>query len=316
MAVAPLSITVVISTRNRGNLIADTLRSLLALDYPKMEVLVVDQSTDDVTRETVKQVGNDPRVRLHSTDTVGLAAGRNIGASLSRSEIVAYTDDDCVVTDGWLKTFDAEFRNPAVACVYGRLLPYDEHRGSAPPRERTGTEGGFHPALQRAEYTTLVPPWYVGHGGNMAFRRSVLMEMGAFDPLLGAGGVLCSGEDADITYRLLSGAKLVVYAAEALVYHKEWKDWSSRKKMERAYGIGAGAMLMKYVRCGDLYGLKLLATWIWQLGVRRVGAGLLKWRSFRVVQLGYIQLVYPWLGVAKSLRYPIDRRLTLYVNDG
>ncbi len=314
MAAAPLSITVVISTRNRGRLIEDTLRSLLALDYPSMEVLVIDQSTNHVTRETVRQFGNDPRVRLHSTNTVGLAAGRNLGASLSHTEIVAYTDDDCVVTRGWLEAFDAEFRNPAVAGVYGRLLPYEGQGHNSGPRQRTGTEV-YKPTLDRIEYTQLVPPWYVGHGGNMAFRRSVLMEMGAFDPLLGAGGVLCSGEDADITYRLLAAGRRVVYSAAALVYHKEWKDWSSRRSMERAYGIGAGAMLMKYVRCSDLYAVKLLATWIWQLGVRRVGAGLLKWRSPKVVQLGCLQLVYPWLGVLKSLRYPIDRRLTLYVDN-
>ncbi len=73
-------------------------------------------------------------------------------------------------------------------------------------------------------------------------------------------------------------------------------------------------MMAKYVRCGDPNGLKLLATWLWQLGVRRVGAGLLKWRSLKVAELGYLQLVYPWLGVVKSLRYPIDRRLN-YVDD-
>ena len=45
--------------------------------------------------------------------------------------------------------------------------------------------------------------------------------------------------------------------------------------MERAYGIGACGQFAKYIRCRDYYGLRLLGGWLWQLGVRRVGAGLL-----------------------------------------
>jgi GT2 family glycosyltransferase len=298
-------------------LIEDTLRALLALDHPKMDILIVDQSTDDVSRETVRHVaGGDSRVRVHSSKTVGVAANRNLGAKLSTGELVAYTDDDCIVTAGWLEALEDELRDPRVGAVYGRVLPYEARMGETTRGgKRIGTEAGYKPTLERAEYNKPAPPWYIGHGANMAFRRTVLMEVGAFDPLLGTGGVLDSAEDIDLTYRLLASSKRVIYAPAALVYHKEWKDWPSRRSMERAYGLGAGAMTAKYVRCGDMYGLNLFATWIWQLGVRRVGAGLLKWRSYKVVQLGCLQLVYPWLGVVKSLRYPVDRRRTLYVED-
>ena len=80
-----------------------------------------------------------------------------------------------------------------------------------------------------------------------------------------------------------------------------------RRRIEQAYGIGAGAAFVKYLRCGDLYGARLFATWTWELGVRRVGAGLLMlsaWSeqtptSLRVaglviqgVGLGLFQLAY------------------------
>lgn len=303
-----VSVTVAISTRNRGALIAETLRTLLRLQYHALEILVVDQSTDDATRRVVSEIAKcDPRVRYYSSKTVGLPAGRNIAIRLSSSDVIAYSDDDIIATPDWLEAIVEEFNKSGIAAVYGRILPY-EYEG------RTGWDVGYKASLERVEYSAKTPPWYIGHGGNMAFRRTDLLEVGGFDPLMGAGGPLRSAEDADISYRLLASNKRVVYSPKALAYHKQWKDWIAQKQMERAYGVGAGAFFAKCLRCGDRYGLKLLLTWVWQLGVRRLGAGLLKWRSRKVTYLGYSELVYPWVGVWMSRRYQVDRRHMTYVS--
>lgn len=301
------SVTVVVPTRNRGSLITETIHSLLALDYPDFEVLVVDQSTDQATRTAVLEAAaGDPRVRQQATSTVGSSAGRNLGARLSRAPLIAYTDDDCIVTPGWLDAIASELADPGVAAVYGRLLPYQQET-------RSGREVGFKAADTRAEYTERTPPWYIGHGGNMAFRRADLLAAGGFDPLLGAGGTFGACEDPDIAFRLLVSGRKVVYSPAALAFHKHWKDWGAQQRMERAYGIGAGAQFAKYIRCGEGYGYRLLLTWLWQLGVRRIGSGLLKWRSAKTMYLGYCQLVYPWLGISRSLMHEVDRRSLVYV---
>jgi glycosyltransferase involved in cell wall biosynthesis len=306
-AASPL-VTVAISTRNRGRLIKETLEALLAVHQPGVEILVADQSTDDRTLEAVEEVAaGDPRVRYERSSQVGLSRGRNFALHSSHAEVIAYTDDDCIVTPEWLPTIMKEFADPEIAAVYGRLLPYEG-------TDRTGIEVGFKPSLVRSEYRVRTPGWYIGHGGNMAFRRSALLEVGGFDPLLSAGAELASGEDSDIAHRLLAAGKTVVYSGEALAFHKHWKDWPAQRRMERAYGIGAGAEFAKYMRCRELYGLQLLALWVWQLGVRRLGSGILKWRSARVMYLGYCQLVYPWLGIAKSLRYRVDQKTITFVD--
>jgi glycosyltransferase involved in cell wall biosynthesis len=303
-----ITVSIVIPTRNRGSLIRETLDSLRTIQYTGLEILVIDQSTDDRTALAVTEAAfSDPRIIYRRTDTVGSAAGRNLGASISTADVIAYTDDDCVVSDGWLAAIITEFHRPDTAAVYGRLLPY-EHR------QRTGTDVGFKADEDRTEYSQKTPPWYIGHGGNMAFRRADLLRAGGFDPLLGAGGVLKSNEDPDIAYRLLAAHRRIVYAPGALAFHRHWKDWDAQKRMERAYGIGAGAQFSKYLRCRDPYALRLLATWMWQLGVRRLGAGLLKWRSRRVMYLGYCQLVYPWLGIWAARRYRINRRYMTYID--
>lgn len=304
-----VDITVVIPTRNRGELISETIAALLKVDYPRFSVLVVDQSTDGRTRAAVAAAsGGDPRFAVESTATVGSSAARNIGARLAATAVVAYTDDDCIVDPGWLAAIAGEFARPEVAAVYGRLVPYESEA-------RSGTEVGFKPAGVRTEYSERVPPWYIGHGGNMSFRREALLAVGGFDPLLGAGGRFGACEDPDLAYRLLAAGRRIVYSSAALARHKHWKDWGAQKRMERAYGIGAGAQFAKYLRSGDRYGARLLLTWMWQLGVRRVGAGLIKWRSTRPMYLGYCQLVYPWIGMARSLRARVDPARMVYVED-
>ena len=302
-----LKITVAISTRNRGALIDETLQKLLQLTYPHMEVLIVDQSTDDRTRQTVGEVAaGDPRVQLTPSNTVGLPVGRNLALSGAHGDVIAYTDDDCIVSDDWLDALAREFQDPQVAAVFGRLLPWEG-------AERTGIETGYKPTLERVVHERPTPPWWVGHGGNMAFRRDVLLAMGGFDPLLGAGCPLRSGEDSDIIHRLLREKKRIVYCPEALAYHKQWKSWVEQTAMERAYGIGVGAQCGKYIRSGDADGYRFLSAWVWQLGVRRMAAGVLKWRNPKVVHLGYCQLIYPWVGIWKSLRHKIDRTKGVYI---
>jgi len=305
-----VSVSVVIPTRDRGDLIAQTLGTLLSLRSANFEIIVVDQSTDDRTRAAVARVADaDPRVRYVATKTVGCSAARNIGYQISSADVVAYCDDDCIVTPEWFEALLETFRVPRVAALYGRLVPYERGR-------RTGVEVGFKPSPERREYQDKTPPWHIGHGGNMAFRRWELAEAGGFDPLLGAGGILRSAEDIDIAYRLIARGRTVVYDGASIAYHKHWKDWPAQKQMERAYGVGAGAQFAKYMRCGDAYAARLLLAWVWQLGVRRMGAGLLKWRSRKVMYLAYCQLVYPWAGIWMSLRHGVDRRRMVYAAAG
>lgn len=301
-----LSATVAIPTRNRGPMIEECLRSVLALDRKNVHILVIDQSTDDETRRAVEAVSmEDPRVSILSTNTVGASISRNLAASTTASDVIAFTDDDCIVDAGWLDALLVEFADPRVVAVYGRTVPPGF-------TTRNGTEVAFKESTERRVYAGRVPPWHIGHGANMAVRRSALIHVGGYDLALGPGSPFRSGEDLDIAYRLEAAGGRLVYTGSAIAYHRDWRDWASRRGVERDYGIAAGAAFMKYLRCGDAYGARLFATWTWELGVRRIGAGLLKWRSVKPMYIGYCQLVYPWIGAARSLRLPIDRRTKVY----
>src|SRR5438874_1041458 len=91
------AITVVISTRNRGDEIQTAIKSILANDYPFFDLRIVDHSSDDRTEEAVQPFLNDPRFTYTRSTSVGVSTGRNIVICNSTNELIAITDDDCEV---------------------------------------------------------------------------------------------------------------------------------------------------------------------------------------------------------------------------
>ena len=94
-------ISVVIPARNAEDIIANCLKSLEELDYPKdrFEVLVVDGLSTDRTREIAKNHGatvvENPGLRVVSA--------RNTGFEAAQGELIAFSDADCVMDRNWLK---------------------------------------------------------------------------------------------------------------------------------------------------------------------------------------------------------------------
>ena len=120
--------------------------SVLVNSYTDFELIVVDQSTDNATREAIAAIA-DERVRYIATDTVGVAISRNIAIREAAADIVVFTDDDCVCNRDWLKSIVAEFAaDPQALGVYGRVVPYGT-AGSATWDCVSEADGMICPAL-------------------------------------------------------------------------------------------------------------------------------------------------------------------------
>jgi hypothetical protein len=86
----------------------------------------------------------------------------------------------------------------------------------------------------------------------MAFRRSVVARVGAFDPVLGAGAPLRSGSEPDFLFRVLRDGMKVVNAEEVRVQHLGIRQAGKEStELIRGYGVGTGAAFVKHARLGD-----------------------------------------------------------------
>lgn len=96
-----LPVSVVLAAYNEETVIARTLRSILASDYPITEVLVVDDGSSDSTADEVRLVASeDPRVRLLQQPNGGKSTALNNGVRAAAGEVVVTLDADTVMTSG------------------------------------------------------------------------------------------------------------------------------------------------------------------------------------------------------------------------
>ena len=93
-------VDVVICTRNRDASIGSAVRSVLANDHPSFRLTVIDQSTSDATGEVLAPIASaDDRLTYVHVDEAGLSRAYNTGIRSTSAEVLAFTDDDCLVPD-------------------------------------------------------------------------------------------------------------------------------------------------------------------------------------------------------------------------
>ena len=212
------SVTVVVCTRNRRELLKTCLATLLQQDYRLFDVLVVDNCSDPPVQDLCASAG----VGYVIAPVPGLTRARNIGARFAKGEIVAYIDDDSIVEQDWLSNLVSDFADPQVGAVTGRVR-YMLSIGES--REMSEQPGEGDRARPRARFERGMPDWFckacfggIGDGGNMAFRRKVISDIG-FDERLGRGRTIDSGDEHVVFAMLLEQGHAIAHRPDAVVRH-------------------------------------------------------------------------------------------------
>ena len=94
----------------------------------------------------------------------------------------------------------------------------------------------------------------------MAFRRELVLELGGFDHVLGAGRRLAGAEDLDMFCRVLDAGHAIVHDPACVVHHMNTRDGDSYTALHLGYGLGLGALANKLVRLRFRIGVAMLAV--------------------------------------------------------
>jgi GT2 family glycosyltransferase len=214
------SISVVVCAYNAEATIDECLRHATALDYPELEVLVVDDGSTDATAEITRR---HPGARLVSIPHGGLSVARNEGWRAARGELVAYLDSDAYPTPEWPYYLALGLDDPAVGGVGGpNVPPRDDGVGAHQVAQSPGGPLHVLVADDRAEH---VP------GCNMAFYRYILAEVGGFNPIYTS-----AGDDVDVCWKVLDGGWEIAFHPAALVWHHRRAGARPYFKQQRGYG--------------------------------------------------------------------------------
>ncbi|MGH9135626.1 MAG: glycosyltransferase, partial [Acidimicrobiales bacterium] len=214
------SMSVVVCAYNAASTIDECLAHVCALDYPDLEIVVVDDGSTDATADLARR---HPRARLVPIPHGGLSVARNEGFRQAYGEVVAYLDSDAYPAPEWPYYVALGFDGPEVGGVGGpNLPPPDDPAGAQVVARAPG--GPVHVLLSddRAEH---IP------GCNMAFWRLVLDETGGFDPIYTA-----AGDDVDLCWRVLDRGWEIGFHPAAQVWHHRRPGLRPYLRQQRGYG--------------------------------------------------------------------------------
>lgn len=249
-----MSISVVICTKDRPELLDGCLRALRQQRHESYEIVVVDNgSSDDATRLVAERHG----ARTVREDRVGLDNARNRGAEEAAHEIVAYVDDDVRVEAEWLSALGRAFEDPSVDAVTGLVLPLELETPAQRIFEAYGDgmskgpeAGTYRGADLSAE--ALIAVQHIGVGANMAVRKGALMDVDGFDPALDVGTPAGGAGDLDLFHRLLAAGKTIRYEPSAVVRHRHRREMGDLTRQLYDNGRSFGVYLIKLLRDGTV----------------------------------------------------------------
>lgn len=179
---SPPLVSAIITTKNRADLLPRALDSVLHQTYPNLEIIVVDDGSDDETPQIIKQYQKDhPIISIRNEISLGANKSRNLGIEKAQGEFVAGLDDD----DEWhpdrisilLKHYDNNF-----ACITSNDRLISSSRSVV-----------WH----KKKKVTLNDLLYSNQAGNQVLaKRERVLKAGGFDESLAAA------QDYDLWIRL------------------------------------------------------------------------------------------------------------------
>lgn len=240
--VGPPSISLIVASRNRARDLRRCLESIerAVAQAESCEIIIVDNGSVDETPAVIRefcQKGLAPFQHCNEPRQ-GLSRARNAGLRVASGTIIAFTDDDCVLSEDFFASMTNHWQHTSGPALCGGRVelgnPCDQ-----PFTIRTGDKA--------ERFDRSVHPAGFVQGCNFAFNRQVLEIVGEFDERLGAGSSLKAGEDTDYLIRTDRAGIRIEYTPSIVVHHHHGRSrLEAVRELNRNYALGNGAIYAKH----------------------------------------------------------------------
>ena len=248
-----VGISVVLATRNRAEVLRQTLDAFCSLEDPGVpwELLVVDNGSSDHTRVVVESFGGRLPIRYLYEGTPGKVNALNSGVLQTIYDLVLMTDDDIIPCEEWMRAYAQAAAAHPEASYFGG--PIDLGLSSCDiPRWTLNEQGQLHPWLSRQlghlDLARVSPEDWSFYGGNVAYRKA-LFERFSFDTRTGYSPKRrLAAEETLLQIQLRQAGEKAWYVPGALIWHRIRQDeltFSSR--LRRILWASRGKALMLYI---------------------------------------------------------------------
>jgi glucosyl-dolichyl phosphate glucuronosyltransferase len=264
----PYSISIIVSTHNRAPALRQMLRALSKVRIPfgwKSELILVDNGSTDDTAAVVRGAALMPNMQLSCLyePRKGKSNALNLGLGKARGDFLLFTDDDVSVAEDWVEQIVTPLADEQADAVVGQIT-------LAPNLMKPWLSAMHERFLAANNSCRHDEPMLIG--ANMAFRRTVLERVPAFDSELGPGALGLAEEtlfglqltEAGFKVALVENAKVIHHVNESRLLRRHWLD------IARKYGRTRGYFAYHWYH-RDLESPHLKAAWFsTKLSLRRL----------------------------------------------
>jgi GT2 family glycosyltransferase len=230
-----LPLSLIIPAYNRLNKTSNLLDSLEKASFKCVIIVVDDNSTDDLEGLVNNFIDKMDITYIRNNANMGPSFSRNRGIKISANDLIAFTDNDCIISNDWMQRMYEYIRDASsnIAGVGGRTLAYEDDLIS-----------------QYYEYNKILDPWFDNGrclyivSANAIFKKKMVEKVGGFDENIAKAG----GEDVGLCFKLINAGYELLYNPDAIVYHDFDKSIINLWSTFYRYGQGCRAQYERYYK--------------------------------------------------------------------
>jgi len=229
------AVTIIVPAHNEEKMIERCIDALLEIDYPKKEIIVVDDGSTDRTYELAMRYRNRGVKVFRRPKAGGKSVALNTGILFARGEIIVTCDADSLISRTAIRAIVRRFQDPSVNAVAGNVevLNRTNLLTKCQALEYIVNENIYRRVFDMFGVVPVVP------GPLAAFRKNVLKEIGFYDK-----DTLT--EDFDVTIKVLKTGKVVQALSDAYVYTEAPTTWRDFYKQRLRWNRGTFQTLRKH----------------------------------------------------------------------
>jgi glycosyltransferase involved in cell wall biosynthesis len=247
-----MDLTVCICTHDRPDYVRDCLDGLRHQTVSRdcFAILLVDSASSADAAAELDRLAAANAARVIRLDDLGVSLARNAGAWATRTQFIAYIDDDAIPATDWVETILTATAQPGrpPALIGGRILP----KWEAPlPAWWPASLRGVLSIIEhegRGEYRTAsVPKGLEPYAANMVVHVLSLLAAGGFGGGAGRyGHSLLSDEEVQLAWMLQDAGYSVRYDSRIVVHHQiQARRMEPAWLLSRMYWQGASTVLTR-----------------------------------------------------------------------
>jgi len=233
-------VTVILPCFNEEKNLREVVRCLMALRYPRYEVLAVNDGSVDATGRILEELAREhPRIRIaHHAANQGKAVALNTGCMLARGEYLLCIDGDAVLEPDIIPWMLTHFESaPRVGAVTGN--PRIRTRSTLLGRIQVGEFSSIVGLIKRAQraYGRI----FTVSGVVAMFRRTAIVQCGAWSPDM-------LTEDIDISWRLQTCHWDIRFEPHALCWILMPETLKGLWRQRLRWAMGGCQVIARYAR--------------------------------------------------------------------